>query len=293
LCAVRRPSAKDGATLAPTFRLLSSFDSSVMFAVIPGWGTLHVHALVDEDPTIYSATAGDTDISVQVSPSAAANVANERAVMERLMQARHQNVVDVLFVQPVPEHVIYGLVQIHHFHSIFDLVVTEGPLTARAVKSYVVQLCAALGHLHARQILHRNIKPENVLLVGNGQVKLTAFSSACPQLEAVTLCGTPEYMAPEVLLGKPYTRTCDWWSLGCTLTEMLTGATPFGAPEQSVPDLIRAILHEPIVMPVHAHLAMDEAAFAQALLTRDPLERLGAEGTNQVVRHAWLSEPDH
>lgn len=185
---------------------------------------------------------------------------------------------------------LYGLQPIHGFRSMFDLVNTEGPMTAPASKEYATQIGAALAHLHVHTILHRNLVPESVLFDAHGQVKLAGMSSACPQLNALTLCGTPEYMAPEVLMAQPYTHTCDWWSLGCLLSEMLTGRTPFfAAGTQSVVDLVRSILRDPVVLPVHAHLAQEDEAFIQALLTRDPSARLGAAGSDQVLGHAWLA----
>jgi len=263
-----------------------------MLADIPGWGSLQTHALIDDEPTIFAATAGTTEVSVLMSPTTAANALNERTVMARLMQAPHQHVVEVLFVQTAPEHMIYGLQPIHTFRSIFDRVTTDGPLTALASKAYVPQICAALDHLHVRNILHRNLTPENVLVNTHDQIKLSAFSSAAPQLSAVTLCGTPEYTAPEVLLTQPYTHTCDWWSLGCLVCEMLTGGTPFGG-ERMVVDLLRSILHDPIVMPVHVHVAPEDETFVHALLTRDPSVRLGADGADQVLSHAWLRARAH
>lgn len=85
---------------------------------------------------------------------------------------------------------------------------------------YAAEISLALGHLHSKDIIYRDIKLENVLMDEEGHVSLTDFGMAKIVKEdqtAMTFCGTPEYIAPEVLKGKGYTRAADWWSLGILL----------------------------------------------------------------------------
>lgn len=99
---------------------------------------------------------------------------------------------------------------------------------------YAAQIVLALEHLHTRLVMHRNLKLENLLIGMDGFLVLTDFSLAkhlepdhSPRI--ATLCGSPEYMAPEIILGREYDHGCDYWALGCIVHELLTGQTPFAA----------------------------------------------------------------
>jgi len=89
----------------------------------------------------------------------------------------------------------------------------------------------ALAYLHERDIIYWDLKPENVLIDGDGYVKITDFglskTNVKSDTDAESFCGTPEYLAPEVLLRKGYGKSVDWWSFGSIIFEMLTGTPPF------------------------------------------------------------------
>jgi len=145
---------------------------------------------------------------------------------------------------------------------------------------YVAEIVLALDHLHSRGIVHRDLKPENILLGVDGHLVLTDFGLAkdfgsTNDERAVTICGTTEYMAPEMVARKGYGKAADWWSLGCITYEMLSGRPPFEAKRgQSSKDLLRKIMNERIRMP--------EGSTAQAcillkgLLNRNASIRFGA-----------------
>merc|ERR1719418_101395 len=97
-------------------------------------------------------------------------------------------------------------------------------------KFYAALTAAGFAHIHSKNIIHRDLKPENILMVGNGYSKLTDFGFAKimePGTRTYTLCGTPEYIAPEVLLNKGHGKPVDWWTLGILIYEMIVGIDPF------------------------------------------------------------------
>jgi len=96
---------------------------------------------------------------------------------------------------------------------------------------YAAEIVLGLEHLHKNGIIYRDLKPENLLLDASGHIKMTDFGLSKEGLANAdrtnTFCGTPEYLAPEVLDGKDYNKAVDWWSLGTLIYEMLTGLPPF------------------------------------------------------------------
>jgi len=186
--------------------------------------------------------------------------------------------------------------------DLFTRLMTAGPLAPHAARVYVCEICLALGHLHSFDFMYRDLKPENVVIALDGHLKLADFGSAKRMLGRLpdapppatehSLCGTPEYMAPETLRSHPACEMVDMWGLGCLSTELLAGVTPFArGDELDVPSLIRRILHDPLTLPVHAHLGPLEHSFLSALLERDPALRLGARprGHVAVLEHPWLA----
>jgi len=106
-----------------------------------------------------------------------------------------------------------------------------GRIAVQKATEYVIGVAKALGYLKQRGVVHRDIKPENLLVGSDGTVKLSDFGWAVhavgSEARRSTLCGTPEYVAPEMLLSTSYTHTVDNWSLGVLSYELVTGRTPF------------------------------------------------------------------
>ncbi|KAL4536083.1 hypothetical protein Ndes2437B_g05516 [Nannochloris sp. 'desiccata'] len=120
--------------------------------------------------------------------------------------------------------------------DLFDKIAVEGPMKEPAAKTIFIQLLSALHYCHSQGIFHRDLKPENVLLSSEGDVKLSDFGlGAIRQEDTInsagllnTICGTPNYAAPEVLARKGYDgATADIWSLGVVLYVVLAGCLPF------------------------------------------------------------------
>ncbi len=107
----------------------------------------------------------------------------------------------------------------------------EKRFTENKARFYAAEITLALSHLHKNGIVYRDLKPENVLLDISGHLWLTDFGLSKMGImgnkKVFTFCGTPEYLAPEIIQGKGYTKAVDWWSLGLLLFEMLSGRHPF------------------------------------------------------------------
>lgn len=156
-------------------------------------------------------------------------------------------------------------------------------------KFYAAEVCLALEYLHEHTIIYRDLKPENILLDRNGHVKLTDFGFSKEVKDVTyTLCGTPDYIAPEVVATKPYNKSVDWWSFGILIFEMLTGYTPFY--DTSPMKTYENILAGNVVYPEFLH--PDATDLLKRLITKNLSERLGnlQNGTQEVKNHPWFSE---
>lgn len=157
-------------------------------------------------------------------------------------------------------------------------------------KFYAAEVTLALEYLHAQNIIYRDLKPENLLLDRHGHVKITDFGFAKDVPDITwTLCGTPDYLAPEVVASKGYNKSVDWWSLGVLIFEMLCGFTPFwdgGSPVK----IYENILKGRVKYPPYIHA--DAQDLLVQLITSDLTKRLGNlhGGSADVKNHPWFAE---
>ncbi|CAJ1064104.1 serine/threonine-protein kinase 36 isoform X2 [Xyrichtys novacula] len=158
--------------------------------------------------------------------------------------------------------------------QLFQILEDDGHLPESQVREIACQLVLALHYLHSHRILHRDMKPQNILLGKSGVVKLCDFGFAramsVSTLVLTSIKGTPLYMSPELVEEKPYDHTADLWSLGCILYELHTGAPPFHA--NSIFHLVQLIVKDPVKWP--DSMSPTCTNFLKGLLTKDPQKRL-------------------
>lgn len=147
--------------------------------------------------------------------------------------------------------------------------------TETRARFYCAQIALGLGHLHSNGIIYRDLKPENILMDEAGYIKLTDFGlskATKPGDAATTFCGTPEYLAPEVIAETGHDRGVDWWSLGILLYEMLVGLPPFYS--ENVNTMYDLIQTAPLRFP--SFLKTNTRSVLTGLICRDPESRLCA-----------------
>ncbi|KAG8441410.1 hypothetical protein GDO86_006956 [Hymenochirus boettgeri] len=185
-----------------------------------------------------------------------------------------------------------------------------GALPLEMARLYFAETVLALEYLHNYGIVHRDLKPDNLLITSMGHVKLTDFGLSKMGLMNLTtnlyeghiesearefldkqVCGTPEYIAPEVILRQGYGKPVDWWAMGIILYEFLVGCVPFfgDTPEE----LFGQVISDDIVWPDGEEaLPADAQNLISSLLQTDPLLRLGTGGAIEVKVHRFFTDLD-
>lgn len=153
---------------------------------------------------------------------------------------------------------------------------------------YAAEITLVFEHLHNKHILYRDLKPENLLLDAEGHCKVTDFGFAkMVEYRTWTLCGTPEYLAPEIILSKGHGKAVDWWALGILVYEMLAGYPPFY--DEDPLGIYQKILEGKIKFPWH----MDRHSkdLVKKLLTADLTKRIGnlKGGAEDIKKHKWFA----
>ncbi|GLT40305.1 hypothetical protein SLA2020_144500 [Shorea laevis] len=205
--------------------------------------------------------------------------------------------------------------------DLFSLLRNLGCLDEDMARVYIAELVLALEYLHSLNVIHRDLKPDNLLIGQDGHIKLTDFglsrvglinstedlsslgsnvflgddepktqnSMEREQRRKHSVVGTPDYLAPEILLGMGHGATADWWSVGVILYELLVGIPPFNA--ETPQDIFDNILNRDIPWPkVPEEMSYEAHDLVDKLLRENPVQRLGATGAGEVKRHRFFKD---
>merc|ERR1719408_684201 len=202
-------------------------------------------------------------------------VAHTKTERHILKQIRHPFLTRMFFAFQ-SEGKLYMVLNYLPGGELFYRLKREGRFSVERVRLYGAEIASGLGHLHGLDMIYRDLKPENILLDEVGHICLTDFGlskeSVSTPNAARTFCGTPEYLAPEILQGIGHGKAVDWWSLGTLVFEMLTGLPPFYS--RNINHMYEKILKAELRCP--SYLPSDVKNLIEHLLIRDPLKRLGS-----------------
>ncbi|GFW52486.1 hypothetical protein TNCV_404141 [Trichonephila clavipes] len=175
--------------------------------------------------------------------------------------------------------------------ELWTLLRDRGRFDDSTTRFYAACVVEAFDYLHSRNIIYRDLKPENMLLDSQGYVKLVDFGFAkkLPNgRKTWTFCGTPEYVAPEVILNKGHDTSADFWSLGVLIFELLTGTPPFTAPDPM--RTYNIILKGIDLMEFPRTISKNASSLIKRLCRDNPSERIGYQkgGIKELQKHKWF-----
>jgi serine/threonine protein kinase len=211
----------------------------------------------------------------------------ERAMLEKL---KHPFIVRLNYAFQDSKR-LYFLTEFLQGGELFFHLRRNSGYKEKAVRFYMCQILLALEYMHNNNYIYRDLKPENILIDKEGNIKLTDFglSKIMPPDETTTytMCGTAEYLAPEILFGKGYDKTCDWFSFGVVLFEMFCGYHPFKSKGQKIDPNI--YLRKTYIPDKVGKTARD---LIEKLFVSNPKKRLGYKSSDEVKNHPFFKGVD-
>jgi serine/threonine protein kinase len=211
------------------------------------------------------------------------HIRNERRI---LMSVKHPFIVNLRGSFQDEEH-LYMVMDFVPGGELFSHLRRAGRFPLEVTKLYAAEIVLALAYLHERSICYRDLKPENLLLDQDGHLRITDFGFAKHVVDRTyTLCGTPEYLAPEIIQSQGHGLAADWWSLGILIYEMLAGYPPYYDDDPYA--TYEKILAGRLVFP--RHFDRDTRDILRKLLNPDKTRRLGAlaNGADDVKKHRFF-----
>ncbi|GAB7362758.1 hypothetical protein MBLNU230_g3063t1, partial [Neophaeotheca triangularis] len=168
--------------------------------------------------------------------------------------------------------------------------IQRGQFGTKRAQFYAAEVCLALKYFHENGVIYRDLKLDNIMLTLDGHIKVADYGLCKEDMwygsTTSTFCGTPEFMAPEILLDKKYGRAVDWWAFGVLIYQMLLQQSPFRGEDED--EIYDAILADEPLYPIH--MPRDSVSILQKLLTREPELRLGSGPTDaqEIMSHAFF-----
>ncbi|PWY95860.1 protein kinase c [Aspergillus sclerotioniger CBS 115572] len=168
--------------------------------------------------------------------------------------------------------------------------IQRGQFGLKRAQFYAAEVLLALKYFHENGVIYRDLKLDNIMLTLDGHIKVADYGLCKENMwygaTTSTFCGTPEFMAPEILLDKRYGRAVDWWAFGVLIYQMLLQQSPFRGEDED--EIYDAILADEPLYPIH--MPRDSVSILQKLLTREPELRLGSGPTDaqEVMSHAFF-----
>ena len=179
--------------------------------------------------------------------------------------------------------------------ELYKVFKSQKRLSEDVVKFYAAQIIMAVGYLHSKGIMHRDLKLENILVDETGYLKIIDYGLAKTLTNgqmSKTFCGTPEYLAPEMVMHQGHDFSVDWWALGILVYEMLIGVTPFYNKERKL--LLLKIRQSKVVFPDKRKYKIDYSDefvdLVLKLLNKEKAERLGSNGdSEEILAHPFFA----
>eukprot|EP01124_Arcella_intermedia_P015647 TRINITY_DN221_c0_g1_i2.p1 TRINITY_DN221_c0_g1~~TRINITY_DN221_c0_g1_i2.p1 ORF type:complete len:403 (-),score=95.25 TRINITY_DN221_c0_g1_i2:29-1237(-) len=212
-----------------------------------------------------------------------AHTKDEKHILQRI---KHPFIVNLNYAFQTKDK-LYMILDYVNGGELFWHLKREGNFSEERSKFYAAEIASALLHLHENGIIYRDLKPENLLLDSEGHIVITDFglSKEIKDGETHTFCGTPEYLAPEVLLGAGHSYAVDWWSLGTLVYEMITGLPPFYSEDRT--QMYQMILNDDLVFP--NDMSDEVCDLLLGLLEKDPRDRITPD---EIQEHPWFKGID-
>lgn len=208
-----------------------------------------------------------------------AHTATERYILQKL---KSPFLVHLVFAFQTTEK-LYMVLNYMPGGELFFWLKKDRRFSEPRARLYAAEMTLAIEAMHSANIVYRDLKPENILLDEEGHIRLTDFGLAKDNITGAgaeggtrTFCGTPEYLAPEILENKGHGKAVDWWSLGTLLYEMICGLPPFY--DTNVQRMYHKILHDPLKFPKDAsrQVSAEGRDILTRLLERKVTDRLGS-----------------
>jgi protein kinase A len=208
-----------------------------------------------------------------------------------LMAINHPFVVNLYATFKDHDH-LYMIMDYVPGGELFTVLRRSRAFSHSVARFYAAEIVLAFEYLHSLDFVYRDLKPENLLIGRDGHIKITdfGFSKHIPNDRTYTLCGTPEYLAPEIIRTKGHGKAVDWWALGILIFEMLAGWSPFVG--DSTPDTYDKIIEGKFTWP--SHFNSTDKDLISRLATEDLTQRLGclSGGAEDIKSHPWFASVD-